>query len=279
MERVRELYLLLLRMLIEVQDHAEKRMEERKSKKLPTAEDLNPDPRFIENPFLCKLRDSEKLNKEWERNGTEAHVPEDLIPSIFRELENSQLYKDHMSKEKLDHEEHREFLAEAFRDFIADSENFQFRLEERSIHWVDDLDTASSMVLRTLKEMPTRPEKELSLPPLYRDEEKDPAFARRLFQATTEQDEENRDWIQAHLKNWELDRIAYIDMLLLEMAIAEARTFGEIPVKVSINEYIELAKIFSTPKSDRFLNGILDKVIPKMREEGMVQKSGKGLIE
>ncbi|MFB6258173.1 MAG: transcription antitermination factor NusB [Flavobacteriales bacterium] len=279
MERVRELYLLLLLMLVEFHHQAEHLIEERKKKRLPSAKDLNPDLRFIHNSLLHKLRDSETLNKEWEREGTASLLPRDLIPSLFKEFENSELYKDHMEKEELGHQEERDFLAEAFRQFIADSETFQLRLEERSIHWVDDLDLASSVVLRTLKEMPTRPEKRIELPPLYRDDEADPAFARKLFLRTIDQDRENRRWIQDHLRNWELDRIAFIDMLLLEMAIAEARSFEDIPVKVSINEYIELAKLFSTPKSNRFLNGILDKVIPKMREEGMVHKVGKGLIE
>ncbi len=279
MERVRELYLLLLLMLVELQRQAETLTEDRKKKRLPSKSDLDPNLRFVKNPLLCKLRDSEELQKEWERNGTEALVPRDLIPTLFRELENAQLYQDYMEAGSVSHQEHRDFLAEMFRHFIADSEAFQFRLEERSIHWVDDLDLASSVVLRTIKEMPTRPEKEISIPPLYRDEEADPSFASKLFIRTIEQDQENRKWIRDHLKNWELERIAFIDMLLLEMAIAEARSFEEIPVKVSINEYIELAKLFSTPKSDRFLNGILDKVIPRMREEGMVQKMGKGLIE
>ncbi len=276
---MRELYLLLLLMLTEFQHHAEQLIEERKQKRLPSPEDLNPNRRFVNNPFLYKLRDSEKLRKEWEWNGTEALLPRDLIPSMFKGLEQSELYRSYMEQEEVSHQEERDFLSEAFRQFIADSENFQFRLEEKSIHWVDDLDLASSYILRTLQEMPTRSDKEIALPTLYRNDEKDPAFARRLFQQTIEQDEENREWIREHLKNWELDRIAFIDMLLLEMAIAEARSFEDIPVKVSINEYIELAKLFSTPKSDRFLNGILDKVIPKMRNEGMVKKVGKGLIE
>jgi N utilization substance protein B len=279
MERVRELYLLLLYLLVEFHHQAERLTEERKKKRLPSEEDLNPKRRLLENPILCKLRADETLKKEWERQGTDALVPEDLIPSLYKEFENSELYRDYMEGEAPTHQEHRDLVVEAFRRFIADSEALQLRLEEMSIHWIDDLDPASSSVLRTLQEMPTRPEKQVSLPPLYRDEKSDPAFARKLFQNTIEQDRENRDWIRQHLHNWELDRIAFIDMLLLEMAIAEARSFEEIPIKVSINEYIELAKIFSTPKSDRFLNGILDKVIPKMREEGMVRKVGKGLIE
>lgn len=279
MERVRELYLLLLLMLVELHHQAERLTEERKKKRLPSEEDLNPNLRFIHNPILCKLRESKELQKEWERHATHALVPEDLIPTLFKELERSELYREHMAQEDPDQQEQRNFIAEVFRQFIADSEAFQFRLEERSIHWVDDLDPASSFVLRTIKEMPTRTEKTMKLPSLYRDEEKDPAFARQLFQRTIEQAEENREWIEAHLKNWELDRVAFMDMLLLEMAIAEARSFEEIPVKVSINEYIELAKLFSTSKSDRFINGILDKIIPEMREKGMVRKAGKGLIE
>lgn len=279
LERVRELYLLLLRMLVEVQALAERRIEDRKQKRLPSKEDLDPNYRFVQNPLLCKLRDSELLQKEWERNGIGALIPHDLTPSIFRELEGSELYEEYMERPEAEDAEHRHFLSEVFKRFIADSEELQYRLEENSLHWIDDLDQVSSVVLRTLWEMPTRPEKELSLPPLYRDEEKDPAFARQLFHRTIEQDGENREWIREHLENWELDRIAFMDILLLEMAIAEARSFEEIPVKVSINEYIEIAKEFSTPKSDRFLNGILDKVIPKMREDGLVRKVGKGLIE
>lgn len=279
MERVRDLYLLLLRMILELHNHAEQVIEERKKRRLPRQADLEPNLRLIENPLLYKLRDSEAIRKEWERNGTEALMPRELVPSLFKELENSELYEAYMEDDTVDHQKHRDFVAEAFRQFVAESESFQYRLEERNIHWIDDLDLASSLVLRTIQEMPTRPEKEISFPALYRDPEADPKFASKLFIQTIEQDQKNREWIKDHLKNWELERIAFIDMLLLEMAIAEARSFEEIPVKVSINEYIELAKVFSTPKSDSFLNGILDKIIPRMREEGMVKKMGKGLIE
>lgn len=279
MERVRDLYLLLLYMLVELHRQAELRIEERKKRRLPRPEDLNPNLRFVENPILLKLRDSERLQKEWDRHGTEALVPRDLVPTLFKELEESELYRDYMEAGTMEDQGHRKFLVEAFREFVAENERFQLYLEERSIFWVDDLDPVSGNLIRTLQEMPTRPEKEIALPALYRNEESDPAFAKKLFRRTIEQDAENREWIRQNLKNWELERIAFMDMLLLEMAIAEARSFSDIPMKVSINEYIEIAREFSTPKSDRFLNGILDKILGSMKAEGMIEKTGKGLIE
>jgi N utilization substance protein B len=165
-----------------------------------------------------------------------------------------------------------------FRKHMVNVERFQDMLEEESIFWVDDLDLAASMAIKTIKTL-KEGDDDVELLPLWRDDDDDKAFMEDLFTQTLALGEESEAMIQVAAKNWELERIATTDRILMKMALAEARTFESIPLKVTLNEYIELSKYYSTPKSHGFINGILDQLFAQLREEGKIKKVGRGLIE
>ena len=151
-------------------------------------------------------------------------------------------------------------------------------MEDQGIFWNDDLDLAASMVLRTIKSIKPNDE-DVQFLPLWKDGDDEEAYCRDLFRKTLAMGSDMEKEISQYTKNWELERIAVMDMVILKMALAESVIFENIPVKVTMNEYIELAKYYSTPKSAQFVNGILDQIIPKWVKEGKIKKIGRGLIE
>ena len=167
------------------------------------------------------------------------------------------------------------FTVELFKEEIANSEVLYNHLEELDIHWIDDIDLVCSMVVRTIKGFT---EKEQNILPLYKDEKDEVSFVKELFRKTIKLNDESETLIDDLTKNWELDRIAKMDVLLMKMAITELQVFPNIPTKVTLNEYIEISKFYSTPKSHAFINGILDKAISKLTTDKKIKKSGRGLM-
>jgi N utilization substance protein B len=158
------------------------------------------------------------------------------------------------------------------------SEGFQETLEEQSIYWNDDLDLAASMAIKTIKTI-RETDDDISLLPLWREDDDDKEFFETLFAETLSQSDANEKRITEAAKNWELERIALMDIILMKMALAEATCFSSIPLKVTLNEYIELSKYYSTPKSHGFINGVLDQLFTELKKEGAIVKIGRGLIE
>jgi N utilization substance protein B len=173
-------------------------------------------------------------------------------------------------------EEDKVFLVELFRAEIANSEILYSYFEEQSIHWMDDIDLACSMAIRTIKSIEKG--ETVSILPLYKEDDDEQEFIRELLRKTISLNKENESLIDELTKNWELDRIAKMDILLMKMAITELQVFNNIPTKVTLNEYIEISKFYSTPKSNGFINGILDKAIDKLNEEKKIVKIGRGLM-
>jgi N utilization substance protein B len=165
-----------------------------------------------------------------------------------------------------------------FRKHMIGTELFQDSLEEQSIFWNDDLDLAASMVIKTIKSIRESAD-DVDLLPLWREDDDDKQFMDTLFRETLAHGPENEKLIVEAAENWEIERIALMDRILLKMALAEAKSFPSIPLKVTMNEYIELSKYYSTPKSSSFINGILDPLFSRMKESGDIVKIGRGLIE
>jgi|TARA_B110000459_G_C16238989_1_gene328358 N utilization substance protein B len=164
-----------------------------------------------------------------------------------------------------------------FRKHLINETAFQDMLEEESIFWVDDLDLASSMVIKTIKNI-NEEDEEVDIMPVWRNDDDDKEFMVGLFTQTLAQGVLNEELIKEGAQNWELERIALIDRILMKMALAEAKTFESIPLKVTLNEYIELSKYYSTEKSHGFINGILDQLFTSLHESGDIKKTGRGLI-
>ena len=254
------------------------RIEAGYKKKLPSTEDLNPNTKFVTNKPLRILANSKNLRKACDEHGIGWGNRQELLRTIFKGLMEHEEYLEYMASEDRGFQFDRESLVRMFRKHMVNVERFQDMLEEESIFWVDDLDLAASMVIKTIKTIKEGDE-DVELLPLWRDDDDDKAFMENLFTQTLAQGEQSETLIQEGAQNWELERIATTDRILMKMALAEAQTFGSIPLKVTLNEYIELSKYYSTPKSHGFINGILDQLFAKLKESGNIKKVGRGLIE
>ena len=274
-EKSYQLYLLILLLILEIADYAENRIEIRKSKHFPTEEEANPNTRFIENPIVDKLRNNEELVKYINQNHLSwANHPE-LIKHLYARMRESSEYKEYMTAVSPGFNQHRDFINFLVGDILANDEYFDQVLEERSIYWNDDIDFAAGMALKTLDRCSES--KPAKLFPMYKDDE-DRQFLINLFRKSVVKEEEIKELINRFTKNWDFDRVAVMDILIMQMAITEAMEFPSIPTKVTLNEYIEIAKYYSTEKSSLFINGILDKTFQTLKNEKKIKKSGRGLV-
>ena len=200
-----------------------------------------------------------------------------LIKKLYHELTSSDFFNDYMANPDRSVKEDKDLVDFFFANIVAQSEDIYQLLEELSIYWNDDLEFVVSMIIKTLKKFKPTTGSNKSLMPLFKDED-DIEFTKKLFRKSILNSEEHREIIKQHLRNWDLERVAFIDVLIMEMALCEFLYFNSIPTKVSLNEYIDLAKFYSTTKSKTFINGILDKILKSLKDEGKITKIGRGLI-
>lgn len=277
-DRFRELYVAFILLLGEMQGLAIEKIEAGMNKKLPSHEDLHPNTKFVTNSLLRIIANSKSLDKA----SGELHIRwkdnKDLLKQMFKMLTETEDYKEYMNSKDRGFDHDREYLLRFFRRHLVNYELMHEYLEDQGIFWNDDLDLCASMVLRTLKQVKDTDD-DIEFLPLWKDPEDENDYCRKLFRKTLTLGEENQEIISKNTPNWEADRIALTDMIILKMAFAEAQAFESIPIKVTMNEYIELSKYYSTPKSATFINGVLDTIIPKMVHEGKIKKVGRGLIE
>ena len=276
-ERIYDLYLYLLLTFKELKNQAERRIEENKKKILPTQEDLNPSLKFVENRIINLLESNEILRKvsETRRINWLGDENQEIFRKMFLQIRESETYFEFMNNNLENFEDDLAFAVGLFKTEIANFPLLYNYFEERDIHWLDDIDLACSMVIKTIKSFD--PEGKNNIMPLYKDEIDEKEFIRLLFRKTILMDEESEQLIDELTNNWELDRIAKMDIILMKMAIAEFQIFNNIPTKVTLNEYIEISKFYSTPKSNGFINGVLDKAIVRLEKEGKIKKVGRGL--
>ena len=275
--KMHELYFLLLNMIAGLQGIAIDRIETARKKQMPTEEDLHPNTKFVRNAPLRILANSKNLHKASEELGVNWVKNQELLRNMFRDLIEDEEYKNYMSSEERGFQHDKESLVRMFRKNLVNQESFQYMLEEESIFWMDDLDLTSSMVIKTLKSI-KEDDDEVELLKVWRDDDDDKKFLEGLFAKTLAQGNTNESLIKEGAQNWELERIALTDKILMKMALAEAKEFPTIPLKVTLNEYIELSKYYSTDKSHGFINGILDQLFLKLVEAGEIKKTGRGLV-
>ena len=277
-ERMYDMYLYLLLTLPEVERAAENKIEERKKKFRPTAEDLNPNLKLVNNLVVKQIAgcdDLRKLSESRKVNWIGA-VNQEIFRKMYLQIMESEVFFEYMNNGLSGFEEDKSFAVQLFKNEIANSSYLYHFFEEMSIHWLDDLDLCCSMVIKTLK---TIPEKGLmKVLPLFKEDDDEKDFVLNLVKRTIEMDNENELLINELADNWDLDRIAKMDILLLKMAVSELQSFSSIPTKVTLNEYIEISKFYSTPKSNVFINGILDKAISRLTKEKKIIKTGRGLL-
>ena len=276
-QKTYDLYHYLLLLLVEIADYAQLRIDLNKQKHLATEEDKNPNTKLVDNKVYTLLRENEAFNKYVQRTKLSWVSSPELIKQLYNQLVESDYYKQYMSSPASSFEEDKRLVIDIILNELEDYEELYNTLEDQSIFWVDDVEFALSMVAKTIKLFKANQPKYTELLPLYKNED-DQTFAIRLLRRAINEHKSYKPLIEQHTKNWEVERIAFMDIVLLELAIAEAIEFPTIPIKVTIDEYIELSKYFSTPNSATFINGVLDKIIQQLVKEQRVVKSGRGLV-
>ena len=272
------LYLLLLSLLIELQKRSADHLAKTQKKHLATSEDKNPNSKFINNEVLLQLKNNVLLQETLQDEKiTNWELDNEYVDVIFKALLSSDLYKEYMQTRTSDFKEDKNFIVDVFKEIIAPNDKLYDYLQDQNLTWTDDLPVVNTAILKIIRKLkPCSPEKHL-LPELYKDDD-DRAFALDLFKKTILNQNKLNQAISEKTKNWDADRIANIDQVLLQMAICELTNFPSIPVKVTINEYLEIAKEYSTPKSSIFINGILDKLVKEYEEADKLNKTGRGLM-
>ena len=277
-ERMYDLYLYLLLTIPELKRAAEVNNENRKNKLRPNESDLLPNLKWVENSLILKIEESKELNKVSSARKVNwlGAENQEIFRKMFLQVKDSETYFEFMENGLKDFEEDKKFALALFKNEIINSEFLHNYIEDKSIYWLDDIDLCCSMALKTLKT--AAPDKEISILSLYKEDDDEKEFILNLCRNTIEMDVENEKLIETLAVNWEVDRIAKMDVLLLKMALVELQTCSSIPTKVTMNEYIEISKFYSTPKSNLFINGILDKAISQLTKEKKIKKIGRGLV-
>lgn len=275
LDTIYDLYITVLALFADMHHTAHLVIEEHKNKRLPSAQDLDPNLKFIKNPLLVAISASPELKKEIANRKISWQNDFDLVRKLYAEIRQSKEFEAYMSTPEGNLKEDRDFMITLVSEFLAEHDLLIHLFEEKNIHWTDDAFVAFSMVIRTFESFSGQ----IKLLPLYKDKEDDRKFASTLFRQTIVNNDEFEKIIDAKTKNWELERIAAMDVLLMKMAIAEFINITNVPVKVSLNEYIDISKEYSTPNSRTFINGVLDKIIVDLRKENKIQKTGRGLLE
>jgi len=279
-----DLYIYLLSAILETGDFARNRMEEGRQKFLPTEDEINPNTRFINNPLLLQLESNRDLQKNISRIKISWADHQEIFRKIFTQFRESEAYQKYMESAASSFRDDKEVLMFLFGEIMLGNDAFTSLFEEKNINWADDIDTAAMMVAKTIKKWDASFDEFHPLPPLMvnPDEEGDDLirdFVLQLFRKTIIHSSRSADLIAERAQNWEIERIAVLDVILIKMAITEFTEFPSIPIKVTINEYIEISKEYSTPRSRQFINGILDKLVTDLKAEGVLKKSGRGLLE
>ncbi len=282
-EKLRDLFVWQISFLVETKRFAENRIEENKHKNFPTPDDLNPNMRYVENRVLVALENNKDLRKEEERLKINWADHQDIVRGYYNKMRETEEYKQYMldSVDNFDHD--KKFIVKMINEYFADLEVLQDFYEEKSIFFVDDYHLVSSMLVKFFTEMKASFNENTSLPSIYKTGNdpvnEDKEFVKNLFRKVLLHDSEYGKMVGENTSNWEKERVCIMDMIILKLAITEFCCFPYIPVKVTMNEYIEISKYFSTPKSKIFVNGILDRILKKLNDQGAVVKKGIGLLD
>lgn len=275
-DKTYDLYFQMLSLIVEVARYADERQQAAMQKKLPTYEDLNPNRKFVENAVVHLIAESDSVNDYLAAHKLSwARYPE-LIKALYLQLEQSEYYKKYMTSQERSFREDLALVTDFYTNELESSEMLEEVLDEQSILWNDDLGFALIMVTRTLSNM-RQSHRDVKVLPKFKSEE-DLGFAKELFEKAAVNYDSNLEVIEQFTRNWDIERIAFMDNVIMVTAMAELISFPSIPVKVTLDEYIEIAKYYSTASSSTFINGVLDKVVNTLTEEGRINKSGRGLI-
>ncbi len=266
-----DLYYYLLLLMVEITDLYEKRVETKLNKFLPTHDDLNPKMHLVNNQFISQLRENKMFLKyiterpmSWESHPT-------FVRGLLEKILDSEIYTEYNQLEKPTYKDDKEFWRKTFKTFIRRNEELDDLLEDESIFWNDDIEIVQSFVLKTIKQFNKSEGEDQLLLPMFNDIE-DREYATKLLRETLVNGKDYREQITQNADNWDFERIAFMDVVIMQVAMAELYEFPSIPIKVTLNEYIDIAKSYSTPKSSTFINGVLDAIVTKMKNDNIIFK-------
>lgn len=266
-----DLYHYYLLLIIELTDEYERKVEQRKSKLLPSEQDLNPETYLLDNKFASQLRGNIRLNKYIKDRPFLWSNFDSFVRNLLNDILESDIYKEYCEQADGSYEVDREFWRKTFKQFICANEELDSLLEDESIYWNDDIEIVESFVLKTIKQFDEANGAYQELLPMFREEE-DKEFATKLLRDVMFNAKEYWALIEKYTSNWESERIAQMDMVIMQLAITEIVSCPSIPISVSLNEYINIAKTYSTPKSSSFINGVLDAAVKELKEEKKIFK-------
>jgi len=270
-EKTYELYFHLLQLAVEITQYAENKIDSRKNKLRPTPEDLDPNTRFVDNRFVAQLKKNNQLQSFLKEHKTSWANNQDIVKSMYELIVTSDSYTEYMAAESTNYILDKDIWRKIYKKIILQNEEFSDSIEDQSIYWTDDLEIVISFIIKTIKRFDPENGANQELLPMFKDDE-DAEFASKLITKSLENDTEYREMIDKHTQNWELDRIAFMDIIIMQAALAEIISFPTIPINVTLNEYIEISKSFSTDKSATFINGVLDNIVKELRAENKLIK-------
>ena len=266
-----DLYNYMLLLMVGITHYAADRISFLSMKIRPTESDKNPNLKFVNNRFIAQLERNEKLVKFAEKSKFNWVDNSDLLRRLLDEIEESDIYKEYMATETSSYEDDKELWRKLYKAFIFDNEELDALLEEQSLYWNDDKSIVDSFVLKTIKRFEEKNAATQQLLPEYKDVA-DMEFARKLFHNAITNAEQYRELMSSSSKNWDMSRLAFMDVVIMQVALAEIMTFDDVPLSVTLNEYVEIAKHYSTVKSGSFVNGMLDTITKKLRQENKINK-------
>jgi len=276
MHKFHELYHKMLYLMVDLKRYAENRIEIARSKKAPTYQDLHPNTRFIDNQLIRQIEENEDLNTFVSKKKLNWSQQKEFIRDLYNHLIETDLYNDYMNAENNSYEADKTLVIRIYETLLPDFDPLFQQLEDQSIYWNDEVELVISFIIKSLKDFRQSEQGTLQFPLFKKDEDRQ--FAEELFRKTVRNYDQYDKLIENNSRNWDLERIAFMDILIMKMAITEIMEFPSIPTKVTLDEYIEIAKYYSTEISNVFINGILDKVIAQLRSEDKIHKQGRGLI-
>ncbi|NLX80474.1 MAG: transcription antitermination factor NusB [Proteiniphilum sp.] len=267
-----DLYYYLLLLMIEITKAYEAKVETRRNKLLPTEEDLNPNMKLINNAFIRQLEQNKQLIKYLNDYPMSWEDHDSFVKKLLEEILASDIYLNYSKEKDSSYDADKEFWRQVFRNFIHNNEVLDDILEDESIYWNDDIETIQSFTLKTIRQFSESAGEDQQLLPMFKNFE-DKSFALKLLHNTILNQDKYRELIESHTDKWDFDRIAFMDLIIMQVAIAEIHTFDDIPTSVSMNEYIELSKSYSTPKSGTFINGVLDAIVNTLKKDSVIFKT------
>ena len=278
-DKVYEMYIWMLSLISEVTEYAEIDAHERANKHLPTADDLHADVKILSNRFILSLQKNKEYLAGLKKYKVAWDFEPELVKSLFIILKNSAEYTEYLQKTDDTIQTDKDIIKFIFKKVILKSSLAEQVFEDKFIYWPVDKDVLQALIAKTFKNFAYDDAAQNKLAEVTGNWEEDREFIVNLFEETIRHNDAYQELIGNKTQNWEPDRIAMMDTLLMKMALAEFINFNSIPVKVTINEYLEISKEFSTPKSNSFINGILDKILFELKAQNKVKKTGRGLIE